>query len=148
VIHILCLEELFCDSARCMGVSAMERTGLQKHIARRAKRRVTTAPVMVAAIRIGASGLLELKKPEGFRRPHREGRAMMRMSIVVVLISVLLSPARAEFPPNVAFQRLTIPAGDGPCGVAAGDFNGDGNLDVTFVNGNANSVATYTGDGQ
>ena len=73
---------------------------------------------------------------------------MRRLITAVGLTFGLFSSASATtFPPNISFQRLTIPAGNGPCAVVAADFNGDGNLDVAFVNGNDNSVATYLGDG-
>jgi len=68
---------------------------------------------------------------------------MVRAIETVAWVMLLLSPASATFPPNISFQRLTIPAGNGPCAVVAADFNRDGNLDVAFVNGNDNSVATY-----
>jgi hypothetical protein len=72
---------------------------------------------------------------------------MTRLIVTFGLTLALLSSAHATFPPNISFQRLTIPAGNGPCAVVAADFNGDGNVDVAFVNGNDNSVATYLGDG-
>jgi len=68
---------------------------------------------------------------------------MVRAIETVAWVMLLLSPASATFPPNISFQRLTIPAANGPCAVVAADFNRDGNLDVAFVNGNDNSVATY-----
>ena len=71
----------------------------------------------------------------------------MTRAILAFVFGSAWTASAAAFPPNVSFQRLTIPAGNGPCAVVAGDFNGDGNLDVAFVNGNDNSVSTYLGDG-
>lgn len=73
---------------------------------------------------------------------------MKRAIIGYILLLALGLPASAKtFPPNVSFQRLTTPTGNGPCAVVVADLNGDGNLDIAFVNGNDNSVASYLGDG-
>ena len=67
---------------------------------------------------------------------------------VLFLVLALLSPANAKtFPPNVSFPRFAVPTGNGPCAVVEADLNADGNLDIAFVNGNDNSVASYLGDG-
>ena len=43
--------------------------------------------------------------------------------------------------------EIGVTAGSGPSSVAAGDFNGDGNLDLAVANRNTNNVSVQLGDG-
>ena len=73
---------------------------------------------------------------------------MKRATISCILgLSLAASGNATTFPPNISFQRLTVPTGHGPCAVVAADLNGDGNVDIAFVDGNDNEVSSFLGDG-
>jgi len=55
-------------------------------------------------------------------------------------VSVLLGTGSGSFQPPAAF-----PVGSAPVGVAVGDFNGDGFLDIAAANSNKNSVSVLLG---
>jgi VCBS repeat protein/ASPM-SPD-2-Hydin domain-containing protein/FG-GAP repeat protein len=48
---------------------------------------------------------------------------------------------------NVSMTRRDITSGVNPQAVAVGDFNGDGKQDLVVVNGNANTVSIFLGNG-
>jgi hypothetical protein len=50
--------------------------------------------------------------------------------------------------PTAAFRLVSAPAtGLGPSSIAAGDFNGDGKLDLAVANGTSNTLSIFLGDG-
>ncbi|HXN45590.1 MAG TPA: VCBS repeat-containing protein [Bryobacteraceae bacterium] len=60
-------------------------------------------------------------------------------------VTVLLGDGTGRF---TAAPSSPFPAGSQPNSVAAGDFNGDGKLDLAIANYNSNNVTVLLGDGQ
>jgi type II secretory pathway component GspD/PulD (secretin) len=57
----------------------------------------------------------------------------------------LVSPIVVD--PGTAFPRRTLAAGDAPTAIAAGEFNGDGRMDLAAANANADNVSVFLGNG-
>lgn len=72
----------------------------------------------------------------------KTGRGLITLCLVSI---VLVSPGFAQL---VSFApALNSSAGSGPLGVAIGDFNEDGKLDLAVVNRNNNNVSIFLGTG-
>jgi hypothetical protein len=83
-------------------------------------------------------------------RAIRNSRGAGRAAAVLGLAVILLVTVNGIFPPNVSFvdaPSSPFPVDSGPSAVALADFNGDGILDLVVVNGNANAVSTFIGNG-
>jgi hypothetical protein len=78
---------------------------------------------------------------------------MKRASVAFALVLAGLAVGTgsgATFPPNISFASAPfspVSIGDAPSGVKTGDFNGDGNLDLAYVNGRGNSAGILLGHG-
>ncbi len=67
---------------------------------------------------------------------------MLRTCLIGCFVFLLASPLRAQFQPQTAYAT-----GSTPWGVAVGDFNGDGKLDLAITNGGDNTVSILLGNG-
>ena len=74
-----------------------------------------------------------------------------RFPISLALLSQSLVSGQSQFTPGLsagAFPRTDFTTGTSPAGVATGDFNGDGNLDIVVANQAADTVSILLGDGK
>jgi Flp pilus assembly secretin CpaC len=74
-----------------------------------------------------------------------------RFPITLALLSSSLVSAPTQFTPGIlpgAFPRTDFPTGTGPAGLAAGDFDGDDDVDLAAANQTENTVSILLGDGQ
>ena len=67
---------------------------------------------------------------------------MLRTCLLGCFVLLLAAPLRAQFQP-----QTTYATGSYPWGIAVGDFNGDGKLDVAVTNGSDNTVSILLGNG-
>ena len=58
--------------------------------------------------------------------------AWSTIAVIFFMWSITLNNAQAKF---LFKARIDYGAGDGPCSVAIGDLNGDGDLDLAVANG-------------
>src|SRR5215211_2761310 len=77
------------------------------------------------------------------RPPRRHGRCPSagamptRILTTTAMLILLASPGRAQTP---TFARIDYPTSDAPRGIATGDFNRDGAMDLALVNTGRKSV--------
>jgi len=67
---------------------------------------------------------------------------MLRTCLVCCFVLLLAAPLHAQFQPQTAYAT-----GSTPWGIAVGDFNGDGKLDIAVTNGGDNAVSILLGNG-
>jgi FG-GAP-like repeat len=71
-------------------------------------------------------------------------RTRICLSFFVAALVAFPSGVHAQ---GVGFAQHSFPTGKGPTGVAVGDFNGDGKLDLVIANSSDNTVSILLGDG-
>jgi hypothetical protein len=83
----------------------------------------------------------------------RDGKLDIAVSVTNVLsgpnvVGVLLGNGDGTFQPEVDYGGGNGSSGDSGSGIAVGDFNGDGNLDIVTADGGAGTVTVLLGDGK
>jgi len=79
--------------------------------------------------------------------PHRPAAALAAALAWAILLPALQTTARAQEEPWFWPARLAVDAVQGPAGLATGDFDGDGLLDVACAVRDSNGVKVYRGVG-
>ena len=70
-----------------------------------------------------------------------------RISLSLILAALVAFPGSVRGQ-GVGFAQNSFPTGGSPNGVAVGDFNGDGKLDLAIANKGDNTVSILLGDGK
>ena len=74
-----------------------------------------------------------------------------RFPVTLALLSASLLTGQTQFASGIspgAFPRSDFATGAGPAGVATGDFDGDGDLDIAVASQSADTVSILLGDGK
>ncbi|MGH9792022.1 MAG: FG-GAP repeat domain-containing protein [Candidatus Acidiferrales bacterium] len=72
----------------------------------------------------------------------------IELPLALIAAGLLYSASHAQQPPLLSRAGAPLRVGPGPADPVAGDFDGDGKLDIALANSGANSVTILLGDGR
>jgi hypothetical protein len=99
-------------------------------------------PTAVVSGDFNNDGILDLAVTDGNCAYQEAGMALSILVCDAGTVSILLGNGDGSFQPHLDYAT-----GKGPSALAAGDFNGDGKLDLAIVNAEDNSVSVLLGQG-
>lgn len=99
-------------------------------------------PTAVVSGDFNNDGILDLAVTDGNCAYQEEGMALYELVCDAGTVSILLGNGDGSFQPHLDYAT-----GKNPTALAAGDFNGDGKLDLAIVNAEDGSVSVLLGQG-
>ncbi len=99
-------------------------------------------PTAVVSGDFNNDGILDLAVTDGNCAYQEAGMALYILVCDAGTVSILLGNGDGSFQPHLDYAT-----GKGPSALAAGDFNGDGKLDLAIVNAEDDSVSVLLGQG-
>jgi hypothetical protein len=99
-----------------------------------------TAPVPASSLAAAATALVTVSNPG-------PGGGTSNVAMFDITIPVAATPGSLGPQTWIGFTRTDLPAGSKPSAIIAGDFNGNGQLDLAVANQDSNTVSVLVGNG-